>query len=137
MEMIKRGASWSSGLLMLCTARAKGAAPRPGRAQGAVHEPCSLSGGSDSSAAAEILGQTPNGVIGVAIGGDSLGGATARVHDRGVVAPPEGAADRRQRLVRELAREVHRDLARPGQRRRTARREQIVHRDLERLADAL
>ena len=66
---------------MLCIARADGAAPRPGRAQGAVHEPCSLSGGADSSARRELVGQTAHRVVGLAIGGDPLGGTAAGVHD--------------------------------------------------------
>ena len=39
----------------------------------------------------------------------------ARVHDRGVVLLAEFARDLRQRRIGELAREVHRDLARHRQ----------------------
>ena len=50
--------------------------------------------------------------------GDALGGPPAGVHDRRVVAAAEVAADRGQRLRGELAREVHGDLAWPGDARR-------------------
>src|SRR3954470_8872014 len=70
----------------------------------------SLSGGSDPKFAGEAL----DGLTGVLVLGDPLGGALAGMHDRRVVAVAEGAADRRQADARELAREVHGDLARGG-----------------------
>jgi hypothetical protein len=64
----------------------------------------------------QLLGEAPNEVEGLGVGGDALRRAPARVEDGGVVAPREARADGGERLARVLAREVHRDLARPGER---------------------
>ena len=66
-----------------------------------------------TSAPSEYLAEPTHGLVGLGIGGHALGGPLARVQHRGVVAAAERPADRGQRLVRELAREVHGDLARP------------------------
>ena len=58
-------------------------------------------------------------------------GPPAGVQDGGVVAPAELPADRRQRGAGELAREVHRELARPGDARRAPAREELLGRDPE------
>src|SRR5919106_5994126 len=97
---------------MVCTARANGSGAWIARAQRRVDEPLSLSGAPDSSL--ELLGEPADGVVGLRIGGDPLGRTPAGVQDRGVVAAAERAPDRRQRLVGQVAREVHGYLARPG-----------------------
>jgi hypothetical protein len=69
---------------------------------------------SERTVAGEALGQAPNDVGGLGVGCEALGGALVGVHDRCVVATSEALADRREGLARVLAREIHRDLARPG-----------------------
>ena len=66
------------------------------------------------------VGEAPN--VSKASGSEArrCGGAAAGVHDGRVVAPAEARADRGEGLAGVLAREVHRDLARPGHARRAA-----------------
>src|SRR3954469_10290253 len=98
--MIKSG-SPSSGLWMVCTN------PRISAGCGA-EERTSLSSG-PVGIAAQLRVQAMHGVIRGRVLGDPRRGALAGVQHRGVVAAAEGAADRRQRGIGELAREVHRD----------------------------
>ena len=96
-----------------------------------VHTNDAVCQGRAASRPAQGLGQALHGVVGLGIVGDPLGGALARVQDGRVVAVAERAADRRQGLVGELAREVHGDLAGPGDGGGAARGEQRVDRDAE------
>src|SRR3954447_15764554 len=86
--------------------------------------------------AAQLAGQSAHRVEGVTVLGDARGRALAGVQDGRVVAAPEGAPDRGQRLVGELAREVHGELARPVEAGGTDVGEHVVELDLEVLADA-
>src|SRR4051794_33626934 len=97
----------------------------------------SLSGAPDSFVVTQALGKAADGFVGLGILGHALGRAPAGVEDRRVVAPAERLADGRQRLVGELARQVHGDLARPGDWSGAARREHRVDRDAERVAGLL
>src|SRR3954453_8721503 len=117
---------------MVCRSPAR-PGPRPDPAcTGRWMNSRSLSGGPDSSVAPEALREALDHVVGLPVAGDALRGPPAGVQDGGVVAAAEGAADRRQRLVGQLAREVHGDLARPGHGRSAAGGQQLVERDSER-----
>jgi hypothetical protein len=69
----------------------------------------------EGSRVRQALGQAPNELEGLGVGGEALGGAPAGVHDGGVVAPAEAPANGGERLGGVLAREVHGDLAGPGE----------------------
>src|SRR3954468_19283046 len=66
------------------------------------------------------FGQRPNRFGCLGVRGDTLCGALAGMQHGGVVAAAEGAADGGEALPCVLAREVHGDLARPGDPRRAA-----------------
>src|SRR5690606_39323373 len=66
-----------------------------------------------------------------------LGDALDRVHYRRVVAPAEGLADLGEALLRELLREVHRDLARARDVRRTPLAVHVGDLDLQEVGDRL
>ena len=65
---------------------------------------------------------------------DALGGAPAGVQDRGVITPTEVPADGRKRFARQLAREIHGHLPRPGYARGARGGEQLLARQTEVLA---
>src|SRR5512146_1498522 len=85
----------------------------------------------------QLLGEAPNEVEGLGVGGDALGRATAGVQDGGVVAPGEARSDGGQGLARVLAREVHGDLARPGEPGGAAAGEELLAAEAERLGGDL
>src|SRR5512133_3508299 len=83
-------------------------------------------GGGSPNRRMQLLGEAPNEGEGLGVGRDALGRAPAGVQDGRVVAPREARPDGRQGLTRVLAREVHRDLARPGKAGRAAGGEQLL-----------
>src|SRR3954471_1965179 len=87
-------------------------------------------GGVSPNRRLQLLGEAPNEGEGLRVGGHALGRAPAGMQDGRVVATREARADGGEGLTGVLAREVHRDLARPGEARRAAR---LVERSSSRL----
>src|SRR6185312_6759470 len=85
----------------------------------------------------ELFGEAPNEVEGLGVGGDALCRAPARVQDGRVIASREARPDGREGLTGVLAREVHGDLARPGETGRAAGREELLAAEAEGLGGDL
>src|SRR5438445_232540 len=83
--------------------------------------------------ASKALGEALGGVVSADVGGDPLGGAADGVEDGGVVTISELPTDGGERSVGQLPREVHGELARPGDARGTAGRDEIVEGEAERV----
>src|ERR687888_2303453 len=98
------------GSVKMCTA-----AETPARCGREVHIAWwetlrSLSVMAEGSGVGEALGQAPNELKGLGVGGKAGCGATAGVEDRRVVAPAEAPADGGEGFLGVLAREGHGDL---------------------------
>src|SRR3712207_4228745 len=92
--------------------------------------------GSGASAfALDLVGYFVDLVKDVAVAVYEVGDLGGRVHHGRVVAATEGAADLGQRLVGELAAQVHGDLPRVGERLRAARPYEVGLLDAEVAAD--
>src|SRR5438067_42604 len=83
---------------------------------------------------AEQLAQLLHSLTGVAVAGEASRGAPPGVEHRRVVAPAEVPADGGQRLTGELPREVHGELAGPGDACGAARGEKLFRQDSKELA---
>src|SRR4051795_6316989 len=101
---------------------------RPEIAWGTCTRGCARIGGSLSVRAVgmDSFGQRPNDVRGLGIRSDPVCGTAVGVQDRGVVAAAEGAADGREAGIGVLAREIHGELARPGDAGRPALGEKLL-----------
>src|SRR4051812_50083090 len=77
-------------------------------------------GGVSPNRRMQLFGEAPNEGEGLGVGGHALGRAPAGMQDGRVVATREARADGGEGLTGVLAREVHRDLARPGKAGRAA-----------------
>src|SRR3954466_3180115 len=83
-------------------------------------------GGVSPNRRLQLLGQAPNEGEGLRVGGHALGRAPAGMQDGRVVATREARSDGGEGLTGVLAREVHRDLARPGKAGRAAGGEELL-----------
>src|SRR3954468_15834167 len=83
-------------------------------------------GGVSPNRRVQLLGEAPNEGEGLGVGGHALGRAAAGMQDGRVIAPREARPDGGKGLTRVLAREVHRDLPRPGQAGGAAGGEQLL-----------
>ncbi len=118
---------------------------RPGAVDGLWRAGGSLSGEAVGRSAAglictlvtEVREQLLHSLAGAVVGGQARRGAAAGVQHRRVVAATELPPDRGQRGVRELAREVHGELAGPGDSWRAGAREELLGGKAEVLAGGL
>src|SRR3954447_14047584 len=86
---------------------------------------------SERTLGGDALGQAPNDVGGLGVGGEALRRALVGVQDRRVVASAEALADGGEGLGGVLAREIHGDLSRPGEPNGAAGGHELLARDAE------
>src|SRR3954470_2095106 len=122
------------GGVVLCTGAERAATCGRTAHNGWAADPRSLSvmpertaaGGVSPNRWMQLLGEAPNEGEGLGVSGHALGRAPAGMQDGRVVATREARADGGEGLTGVLAREVHRDLARPGEAGRAAGGEELL-----------
>ena len=116
----------------MCTssamAREGGQDPRTGPVDTSVG---SLSGGAVDMGLLQHGGEAADELVGLGVSRDPLARAAAGVQHGRVVAAAEGAPDRRQGRVGQLARQVHCDLSGPGDPGSAVRRAEGLRGDAE------